>query len=251
MKITFLGTGTSLIDPDRVQSGLIIEGNGEPILFDIGSGILRRLVEARIDITTIAHVFLSHFHVDHCSDFLPLCQSLWLENYQKTLMLYGPPSMKEWSRGVYDVAFPYLRDRISIEQRILEENDAVYIDDVTITTSPTTHGSYDSRAFKIEHEGKSAVYSADTAPSRDVIELASGVDVLIHECNWLDGNHKSGVHTSPSELMGIVEEAQPKKVVLTHLSPEVVEHRDEVISIVGRRTNAEILLAEDLMILAV
>lgn len=247
MKITLLGTGTSLIDQDRVQSGLLIEGKREPVLIDVGSGVLRRLVQTGTEITAINHVFISHFHVDHCSDFLPLYQSLWLENYDKTLTLYGPPSMKEWSRGVYDVAFPYLRDRIAMEQRVLEEKDAIYIDDLVVTTTPTTHGSYESRAFRIESGSDSIVYSSDTAPCRELIELAKGVDILIHECNWLDGDHKPGIHTSPSELTSIVEGIQPGKVILTHLSPEVIEHGDEVISIVGRRTNAEIALAEDLM----
>ena len=71
--------------------------------------------------------------------------------------------------------------------------------------------------------------------------------MLIHECNWLDGPNPEGVHTSPGQLSEIVEKVTPKKVILTHISPEVVHDSDKVIEIVGRRTNAEVLLGKDLM----
>jgi ribonuclease BN (tRNA processing enzyme) len=102
----------------------------------------------------------------------------------------------------------------------------------------------------VEHEGKSIVYSSDTAPCREVIELATGADVLIHECNWLDGDHPKGVHTSPSELAEIVERAEPGKVVITHISPEVVAKEKQVKATIGRRTKAEVILAQDLMTLS-
>jgi ribonuclease BN (tRNA processing enzyme) len=80
--------------------------------------------------------------------------------------------------------------------------------------------------------------------------LAKGTDVLIHECNWLDGPHPEGVHTSPSELARIAEEINPSKVILTHVAPEVVAKRDKVIEIVSRRTDAEVIVGEDLMTVA-
>lgn len=249
MKITLLGTGTSLPDKDRVQSGILVESNGEPFLFDVGSGVLYRLNQTGIRITDLEHVFISHFHIDHCSDFLTLCQSMWLSGYDKTLSLYAPPSMREWSRGVHDIAFSYLREKILLEKRILDEEDTIYLENLTITTAPTTHSTIESRAFRFEQDGKSVVFTADTAPCKEVIDLARDVDLLIHECNWLDGNHPKGVHTSPSELTTIVEKCQPKRVVLVHVDPSVVKNQDEVISTVGRRSNSEIIMSEDLMVL--
>lgn len=247
MKVTLLGTGTSQPDPERVQSGVLIETSSKKILFDIGSGVLHRLVQANVEIAEIEDIFISHFHIDHCSDFLTLCQTLWLMGYKKTLNLYGPPTMKEWFRGIYDVAFQYMREKLLVKQTILGENDTLYLDDVIISTCPTTHGSQQSRAFKIEHEGKSVVFTSDTAPCPEVVELAKGTNLLVHECNWLDGKHPEGVHTSPSELMSIVEKAEPKKVVLVHMWPEVISAKKEVLGIVKRRTDAEVFIGEDLM----
>jgi ribonuclease BN (tRNA processing enzyme) len=251
MKVRLLGTGTSLPDPNRVQSGVLIETDGTALLLDIGSGVLQRLTQTDVDLTSINHVFISHFHIDHCSDFLPLCQTLWLLGYDKTLELYAPPRIREWSRGMYDIAFPYLREKLLVEKTLLKKNDVIHLGSVVVAMSPTTHSTLESRAFRVEHEGKSVVYSSDTAPCREVIDLAAGADVLIHECNWLDGDHPKGVHTSPSELAEIVERAEPRKVVLTHVSPEVVAKEKQVVASVGRRTKAEVMLARDLMTIAV
>ncbi len=249
MRATLLGTGTSYPDPERVQSGILIEEGSHKILLDIGSGILQRMTQQKIDIKSIEEVFISHFHIDHCADFLPLCQSLWLSGYDKTLRVFAPPTIREWSRGVFDIAFKYLRDRILVKTTALSENHVVPLDDITVITSPTLHSNYDTRAFRVECDGKTLTYSSDTAPCRDIIELAKGTDILIHECNWLDGLHQEGFHTSPNELAKIAEEINPTKIILTHVSPEVVAAREKVIDIVGRRTNAEVLLGEDLMML--
>ncbi len=247
MKVTMLGTGTSYPDPDRVQSGILIEIDGESILFDIGPGVFHRLTQLNVDLSSISSIFLSHFHVDHCSDFLMLCQNLWLSGHDKPLNIYGPPSIRQWIRGIFDIAFPYARDRLIINVAVLKEHEAVQVGEATISNVPTVHGNMETRALKIEWRNRSFVYSSDTAPCRDVIDLAKGVDVLVHECNWLDGPNPEGVHTTPSELARIVEEASPKKLVLTHVSPEVVDKKDKVLEIISRRTNAEVIMGEDLM----
>ncbi|MHA1951344.1 MAG: MBL fold metallo-hydrolase [Candidatus Thorarchaeota archaeon] len=249
MRATLLGTGTSYPDPNRVQAGILVEAANDKALFDVGSGTLHRLTQLGFDLTTLDAVFLSHFHIDHVSDFLTLCQSLWLSGYERPLRLYAPPMVKEWSRGVNDIAFTYLREKLAIETIILKEDQVVQQGELVVSNTPTLHGSMDTRAFRIEHEGKSLVISSDTAPCREVIELAQDCDVLIHECNWLDGPHPEGVHTSPSELARVAEEASPGKLVLTHVSPEIVENKDKVIEIVSRRTDAEVVFGEDLMVL--
>ncbi|MDF1540091.1 MAG: MBL fold metallo-hydrolase [Candidatus Thorarchaeota archaeon] len=247
MKVTLLGTGTSFPDPNRVQSGILIETDKAYSLFDIGSGVLHRLVQTQIDLNSIAGLFISHFHIDHCSDFVTLLQTLWLQGYDKHLQIFAPPPAKEWLRGIFEVGMPFYRDKVVIEPYILREHDSVQSGELSVSTCPTTHGTHDVRAFRIEHAGKSIAISSDTAPCRDIVELAKGVDVLVHECNWLDGSTPKGVHTSPSELTSIVEEINPKKVILTHMNPDVIRESEKVLSIVGRRTDAEIILGVDLM----
>ncbi|MFW9810152.1 MAG: MBL fold metallo-hydrolase [Candidatus Thorarchaeota archaeon] len=249
MRVVLLGTGTSYPDPQRVQSGVLVEYDDNRVLFDVGSGILHRLTQREIDLKTLDAVFLSHFHIDHCSDFLTLIQSLWLAGYERTLKLFAPPFIREWSRGVNDVAFTYLREKILIETAVLKENLAVHQGEIVITNTSTLHGSMDTRAFRIEYEDQTLVISSDTAPCKEIIDIAKDCDILIHECNWLDGSYPEGVHTSPSELTRVAEKTNPRKLVLTHVSPEVVANQKKVVDIVKRRTDAEVIVGEDQMVL--
>jgi ribonuclease BN (tRNA processing enzyme) len=247
MKITLLGTGTSFVDPERVQSGILIEVANKKILLDVGSGILHRLNQSGIEITSIDCIFISHFHIDHCSDFPTLYQTLWMSGYDRPLRVYAPSAIKEWMRGIFEIALPYLQGKLKIDIIELDEVETVEFDGVSITAQSTPHSTMDSRAFKIEYGGKSVVYTSDTSPCREIIELAKGADVLIHECNWLDGEHPDNVHTSPSELNNVAKETGAKKVVLVHMGPDVVREKETVLKIVGNETESEIIMGEDLL----
>ena len=79
--------------------------------------------------------------------------------------------------------------------------------------------------------------SGDTAPSDNIVELAKGADILIHECVIPDyGMTKAGKfsrkvfheketknqrtgHTSPTGLGKLAEQAGVKKLVAYHLAP--------------------------------
>lgn len=247
MKITLLGTGTSFVDPERVQSGILVEVVNKKFLLDVGSGVLQRLNKGRIDIKSIDYIFISHFHIDHCSDFPTLYQSLWMSGYDRPLRVFAPPAIREWMRGIFEIALPYLQGKLQIDVTELDDVDRVELEGIVITVQSTPHSTLDSRAFKIEHDGKSIVYTSDTAPCQEIIEFAKGVDVLIHECNWLDGDHPGNVHTSPSELRDIAKETGAKKVVLVHLGPDVVSEKEKVLQIIGSETEAEIIMGEDLL----
>ncbi len=248
MRVILLGTGTSHPSPDRVQSGVLVETEGVSLLLDIGSGVLRRLNEAHVDLLSLQHVFVSHFHVDHCSDFATLLQTLWMSGYDGPLSVYGPEGLDRWLEGLLDISYPYLKGRVPLKSMSLKPYDTIEVaSGVRVETCPTIHSTMDSRAFKIVSEDRSIVYTSDTAPSDDVVRLASGVDLLIHECNWLDGDHPAGAHTSPSELNEIIRRAAPRRVVLTHVAPEVVDNAAEVLATVKRGVDADVILAEDLL----
>ncbi|MGV9103003.1 MAG: MBL fold metallo-hydrolase [Candidatus Thorarchaeota archaeon] len=245
MHVTLLGTGTSYPDPNRVQSGVLVEIGELKLIFDTGSGTLHRLTQTGIDLTQLSAVFFTHFHIDHCADFLPLYQTLWMQEYDDTLQVYGSADIHDWLRGINEVSFPYLLDRISTNITELAPHDQIEFENVEVEACPTCHSDQDSRAFKIATKYASLVYTGDTSVCHEVIKMAKGVDVLIHECNWLDGDHPEGVHTSPHELNAVVSETKPDKVILVHVSPPVVEKKDSVIEIVGESNLSEIIMGED------
>lgn len=234
-------------DAERVQSGMLVQTDATSVLADIGSGVLHRLVQYGFDFRNLDAVIVSHFHVDHCSDFMTLCQTLWLAGFERELKVYGPPPITEWTTLQFEDMFPYLAEKIGVETSVLDEDSSLRIGDLTITNAGTCHGSVDARALRFRDDERVVVFSSDTAPCRNLIELAKGADVLIHECNWLDGDRPLNVHTSPSELAKVAEEVAPGLLALNHVSPEVVNNEEEVLRIVSSETDARVMLSRDLM----
>jgi ribonuclease BN (tRNA processing enzyme) len=136
---------------------------------------------------------------------------------------------------------------VNIHPHVLKENMSIDYEKMSVRNTPTIHGKIESRAVKIQSEGKVFVYSSDTAPSQEFNSFARHADLLVHECNWLDGSHPEGVHTTPSELIHVVEEVEPSKLILTHLSPEVVQNKKKVLEIIFSTTESEVSMAEDLV----
>ena len=66
--------------------------------------------------------------------------------------------------------------------------------------------------LRFETDGVAVAYSCDTAPTEAVVELARGVDLLIHEGTGA----LPGVHSSPQEAARIAVAAGAKRLVLVH-----------------------------------
>ncbi|MEM2142884.1 MAG: MBL fold metallo-hydrolase [Candidatus Thorarchaeota archaeon] len=247
MRITLLGTGTSYPDPERVQSGLLVETGNDSLLVDIGSGVLHRLTQSGVDLGSIEDVFITHLHVDHCSDLFTLIQTLTMIGHKRTLNVTGPPALPGWGECLLREAYGYLGDRANVRFVAVSADSELRIGDLLVRTTSALHGTMYTLSLRLEHADGSVFISSDTAPCESVLRLARGADVMIHECNWLDGEHPPAVHTSPSELRGVVAECRPGEVVITHLGPDVVAHEEQVIETVRGDLEARVTMGRDLL----
>ena len=69
--------------------------------------------------------------------------------------------------------------------------------------------------------GRVIVYSGDTRPSEEVVRLASGADLLIHEATFADDlieRAKEDGHSTFSQAAGVAVQAGVKRLILTHIS---------------------------------
>jgi ribonuclease BN (tRNA processing enzyme) len=99
--------------------------------------------------------------------------------------------------------------------------------------------------FRLEcKKGKTIAYSGDTDYCTNLIELARGVDLLILECSFPDDRKVEG-HLTPSLAGRVAQEAECKRLLLTHFYPPCDDH--DIVGIVKNQYAGEVILAEDLM----
>lgn len=114
----------------------------------------------------------------------------------------------------------------------------VYQDEnVKVTATLVSHPPvYPSFAFRFDTADGSVVFSGDTSPSRNLIRLAQGADVLVHEVidtAWVDAlypkprnaaqeakaHHLVHSHTAVEDVGAVAQAANVKVLVLSHLAP--------------------------------
>jgi ribonuclease BN (tRNA processing enzyme) len=92
--------------------------------------------------------------------------------------------------------------------------------------------------------GKSFVYSGDTGPCSEIVDLARGTDLLILECSFPDGDDLEG-HLTPSQAGQIARSAGVNKLLLVHFYPEVLA--TDVAKQCRRTYAGELILGRDLL----
>jgi ribonuclease BN (tRNA processing enzyme) len=114
----------------------------------------------------------------------------------------------------------------------------VYQDEnVRVTATLVSHPEvFPAFAFRFDTANGSVVFSGDTAKSLNLVRLAKGADILIHEVTDLDWaqnqfrppltaaqlaklDHWKKSHTSLQEVGEIAQEAEVKMLVLSHMGP--------------------------------
>jgi len=242
MRVIMLGTGAALVDPDRNHSSILVTVRGRHYLFDCGHGATHQLMRAGIDPTTVEVVFLSHLHFDHIADFPFFVLSSWIFGRQVVPIVVGPPETRAFVDHLFaEGAFATdIKARAQYPQRqknfhVLKPDvrechtGLVYEDElVKVTACYVEHIPREiSPCFGLRIDtvdGKSMVFSGDTAPCERLVELAQGCDLLIHECTFpqkaIEFRSKAGIgtwaHTSPRDLGDIAVRSKAKSLVATH-----------------------------------
>ncbi|KAF5418566.1 MAG: Ribonuclease Z [Candidatus Methanogaster sp.] len=240
IEITLIGTGVAMPQPHRVQSGILVNLDS-PVLFDCGSGVLPRL----LNYASIEYMFITHLHLDHVADVMSLIKAKWLSG-SYDLRIYGPSGTREWLSRVFD-AYPYMSDRMNLEVFELADQDRVSIGRYEVICAKTAHGM-PSLGYGIADAGGRVrvVYSGDTEPVKSIALLASGADLLIHECSFPDSVPDVTNHTTPRTLGGMMAGVAVGRIILTHLYPHTVGHEDEMVATVHKYCGCDVTIGSDM-----
>jgi len=214
--LTFLGSSAAVPAIGHDNAYLALEGEQSTLLIDCGGSPLLKLQLAGIEPARLEHVIFTHRHPDHMYGFPILMLGLWLLGYRKPLQVIGEAEGLRTAKGLltlfHSEEWPGFSSPLYHEVALTNESAVLDLPDLLITASPTKH-LIPSMALKIVNKssGRTVVYSSDTAPCENLVRLARGVDVLVHEAS---GEFVG--HSSPAQAGQVAQRAGVGQLYLIH-----------------------------------
>ena len=225
MTVHFLGTGSPLTSAQRTTTMLAFEAGAGPagatfFLVDCGGDAVQRLLVAGLDPTRVEAVVLTHEHPDHIGGFALLVEKLWLMGRRDPIPVYGLAPTLAVARRLFEAFDTSSWEGLPpIEWWPIANVAGAAVFErgpFRVVASPVVH-AVPTVGLRVEAGGVAVAYSCDTEPCDNVVALAHGADLLVHEAT----GHLPGIHSSAVEAAGVAKAAGAKRLVLIHLPPEV------------------------------
>lgn len=225
MKLTILGSGTSVPHPERASPSHWLETSAGTILLDISADAAHRMAQERLDWSNLDAIWISHFHLDHMGGLATfLFGTKWAPQTQsrtKPLRIFGSPGVRQIIEAVSDSNdYGLLQQPFNVEIVEVAPNAKFEIlPGIAATTLSTPH-TQESLALGLkDDDAKLFVYTSDTGFSEDLGSFARGAALLLMECSFRR-NKPVSKHLELADAMRLAQACAPEKLVLTHLYPE-------------------------------
>jgi ribonuclease Z len=237
-----LGTGAAYSDARRTTTMLAFEHLGHTLVVDCGGDVVQRLLASGVDVDSVEALIVTHEHADHVGGFPLFMEKIWLAGRRRPIPVYGieqaiTQARRAWEcfdtkgwKGVPEIEWHRVKLEAGAE---VMRNERWHV-----TAAPGIH-PVPVIGIRVEAAGGGvAAYSCDTAPSREITELARGADLLVHEAQQMP---VPGVHSTYEQAAQVAFEAGARRLLLVHLPPGVTDGDLEA----ARRVFAHTELGED------
>ncbi len=247
-KVIILGSSNAIPTLEHENTHMVVVGNERTVLVDCVSNPILRLEQAGLNFNELTDLILTHFHPDHVSGVPLLLMDMWLMGRRKPLNVYGlhhTLDRIEDLMGFYGWAewpnfFPVTFCRLPAQ----EMTTVLDCPDFRIYSSPVRHllPTLGLR-FEFNQHGKVMAYSCDTEPCAQVVRLAEGADVLIHEAAGAAHGHSSAEQAGE-----VATRAEAGALVLIHYPTGRFASGDPVAE-AAKAYQGSVRLAQDFMVL--
>ncbi|MBI3149576.1 MAG: MBL fold metallo-hydrolase [Betaproteobacteria bacterium] len=277
-RLILLGTkgGPRVGGDGRKNPSTLLLINGVPYVVDCGYGTSQHLVRAGVPLNSLRYVFLTHHHSDHNLEFGSVIYNGWATGLRSRVDAWGPPGTERMAQAFFDYMKLDIETRMDDEGRpdlrklvfahdfdqpgVVMQNDDVKVSAARVRHPPIEH----AYAYRFDTTERSMVISGDTNYSLELIELAKGADVLVHEVLYMPGlekllsrvpnaaklrDHIVASHTVPEDVGRVAAAAGVKTVVLSHFvpgdDPSITD--EQWTAGVRKHFNGQIVVGKDLM----
>lgn len=246
MKLITLGTGTYQPELNKSNACYLIKTDDKNIVIDFGRGAINQLLKVNIEYHQIDAIFITHPHADHCNDLSSLFHIALAEPKNKKLrkndlIIYGPEGI---NNTIEHLLMAFNLDTRNPQYKIIvkeiKDKEIINLDSITVQGFKVKHSDgVNCFSYRIEKKNTIISLSGDTGICDGLINSIKNSDLAILEAS-ITNDEEPLSHLNPKAAINIAKENQVKKIVLSHISPEVYEDIDNI-------QDEDVIIAKDLM----
>ena len=231
MQVRFVGCGDAFGSGGRFNTCFHISSENVNFLIDCGASSLPALKQQGIARDDIDLVLITHFHGDHFGGLPFLLLDAQFTRRTRPLVIAGPEGIETRLTQAMEVMFEHsskTEQRFDLSVVVLKPDETRAFGAVNVTPFPVVHGASGGPflAYRIEAEGRVVAYSADTEWTETLIPAARDADLFIAEAYYYDRIVKN--HLSLKTLEAHLPEIKPKRLILTHMSDDMLARLDRL-----------------------
>ena len=231
VEVRFVGSGDAFGSGGRWQTCIQVTGDGQVLLVDCGATSLAALKAQGVDPAVISGVAITHLHGDHFGGLPFLILDGQFSGRSAPLRIAGPPGTAARLAKSMEVLFP---GSSSVRRRF-----PVQVTELQTDGAPAGLGAAVVRGWQVDHAsggpplalridlgGVSFGYSGDSQWTPALADAARGADLFAVEAYTFARPIR--YHLDYATLRAHLGELQAKRVVLTHMSADMLSRRAEV-----------------------
>jgi ribonuclease BN (tRNA processing enzyme) len=225
MQLQFIGCGDALGSGGRFNTCFHVTGEHANFLIDCGASSLVALKRFGVARESIDVVLITHFHGDHFAGLPFLLLDAQFSRRKRPLVIAGPEGIEQRLAQAMEALFEkssQTKQKFELIVTALQPERTQDFGTFRVTPFPVVHGDSGGPflAYRVEVEGRTIAYSADTEWTETLIPAARDVDLFVCEAYYYDRIVKN--HLSLKTLEEHLPVMAPKKLVLTHMSDEML-----------------------------
>ena len=168
LRVIFLGTAGSVPTPKRSLPAILIQREGEQLMFDCGEGVQRQMMKAKTGFDKKMKVFVSHLHGDHVLGLPGLLQTMALLDRERKLEVYGPSGIKRFIEAIKETVQFVLT--FPVEIHTIEEAGVVCEEEEYAVKAVWANHAIPSLAYALEEKPRPGRFYPEKAEALGVPE---------------------------------------------------------------------------------
>jgi ribonuclease BN (tRNA processing enzyme) len=230
VRVTFLGSGDAFGSGGRFQTCIAVEAGRERLLIDCGASSLIAMRRFGVDPLALDTVLVSHLHGDHFGGLPFLILDAQFRRRTRPLTIAGPAGIEARVGQAMEVLFPgssTVERTFAVSFVELEDRRSRALGTFTVTPYTVVHASgAPPFALRVTAGDRVIAYSGDTEWTDALVEAAGATDLFICEAYFFDKRVK--YHLDYRTLRTERTRLGCRRLVLTHMSADMLGHLDEV-----------------------